>query len=203
MPATISADHAAPSCRPGGRASGRARSRRRRGSRGCSAAGARPRASTPLKRPNSRSASIAYCEHDGWYLQVPRGDEHAEACSGRRRRGRSRAYLMRPPSRAPRRRARRATREPCASVGLGEAGPHDQHVVAAGRIRPSRSRQSSRSWRLILFRVTALPTALRDREPEPGLAVGGVVLARERVEDEVARRDRAPLPVDGVEVARA
>src|SRR5262249_41715112 len=41
---------------------------------------------------------------------------------------------------------------------------------------------------------------LRDRDPEPR---GVPVLARERVQDEEARRDRPALPVDRVEVPGA
>ena len=63
-----------------------------------------------LTRPCLRSASIAYCEHDGWYLHWPAPRNSAERVAADRTRAPTPRYLTPRPSRAPRRRARRATR---------------------------------------------------------------------------------------------
>ena len=84
---------------------------------------------------------------------------------------------------------------------LRQARPHDQHVVVA---RPARARaarcQTSRSCRLILLRSTAPPTARRHGEAE---ARRGRLLLRKPVENEEARRHRAAVAIDRVEVPRA
>ena len=96
--------------------------------------------------------------------------------------------------------------EPLVAARLGRLGDarrgrRARSPAPAGPSAAS-SRQVSRSCRLIRLRTTALPTDLRHGEAEPRLAVR-VVLAREPVERQVPRRDRAALPVDRVEVPRA
>ena len=86
--------------------------------------------------------------------------------------------------------------------GLRQAAAHDEHVVVRDCGSPSRrSRTISRSCRLILFRTTAFPTAFGTAKPSRGSPRRLVAL--EPVERQEARRHRAALAVDGVEVARA
>ena len=64
--------------------------------------------------------------------------------------------------------------EPFVAAGLGRLGEARAGPRGRSRGPPARScrelRQVSRSWRLIRFRVTACPTALRDGEAEARLA---------------------------------
>ena len=150
-------------------------------------------------------ASIAYCEQLGWYLQVPARRQERRTYAATPRRA-AMPMLARPLTRQPSRAPRHLLDEPLVAARLGRLGdarPRDEDVVAAGAgtSAPS-SRHVSRSWRLSRLRVTAGPTDLRHREAEPRHAVR-VVLAREPVQGQIARRDRTALTVDGIEVPRA
>ena len=80
---------------------------------------------------------------------------------------------------------------------LAERGPRDQNVVPAGRYAADPLAPAFAQPPLHAVPLHRRARALRHGDPEPGLAV---VVAREPVEDEEARRDRAAVPVDGVEV---
>src|SRR5262249_29023062 len=91
--------------------------------------------------------------------------------------------------------------EPARVDRLGQAGPHDQHVVLvlpqAGQPVAEELAQAS----LHLVPGHRGTDRLRDGQSDAGTLAP--VLAREPVKDEVARRNRPAVPVDGVEVPRA
>ena len=194
-----------------GRASAARRSRPRPCSTGCSAAAASRRArsrararTAAARRSRTGSRTGGTCSRPG------RG---RRTCSGTRRRARRRGRpehelrspecvtVTLPPCRAPRRRARRATRSRFASAAFDEAGPHDQHVVVRRRQRlEPRAPHLAQLALDLRLRTTAPPAPFGTAIPSAGLLA---VLAREPVEDEEPRRDGPPVPVDGVEVPRA
>src|SRR3954453_3635130 len=196
--ATISA------CSIIGRASGHTRSRPRRGSTGCTGAGASRRAAN---RARARTASAH---------RARTASRSGGTCTSRARAGRSSSATRRrgraPGTRAHAGRASRgrlpedlvdALAEPVEAArvhGLGQAGADDEHVVLVLRqLRQARAKRLAQAA-LDLVAHDRRPDGLRHREPEPRLAT---LLAREPVKDEEARRDRAAVPVDRVEVARA
>src|SRR5439155_26095964 len=82
---------------------------------------------------------------------------------------------------------------------FGQPRPDDQDVVTAARdpLEPGTPELPQLPLDPVADNGAADP--FRHREPEPGRAL---LLAREPVENEVAGRDGAAVPVDGVEVAR-
>ena len=148
------------------------------------------------ERPRTR-------EQLGWYLQVFAGRSGEIERAGRAGSARiaTRLRITRPPSRAPRRRAPRASRG--RSPRPPRAGPGARR--ARSRSSPGRARAAPRHdlAQLPLDPVAddRVPDRLRHREAEPRLAERLVAL--EPVERQEARRDRPALPVDGVEVAGA
>src|SRR5439155_1835138 len=82
-----------------------------------------------------------------------------------------------------------------------ETGPRNQHVVLP--TSHLRQQRAPRLAQLALDPITndRRTARLRNGEPEPRLVAA--VFAREPIEDEKPRRHGAPLPVDGIEVARA
>ena len=126
----------------------------------------------PRSRPNSRNASSAYCEQDGWYLHVPAG---VSSPSVRRQR-----WTATIPIRLMRRSLCRSPREPARPASRGRASPPALRPRAGRRARsrgragrrPPSSRQISRSWRFTRLRVDCRADRPRHGEPEPRLAVG-------------------------------
>ena len=109
---------------------------------------------------------------------------------------------MRPPCRAPRRRARRASR--ARVTRPPPAGPGARR--ARSRCRTRATRRQARAPDLAQLPLDpvarhARPGRLRHGEAEPRLA--GLLVALEPVEREKPRRDRPAMPVDGVEVTGA
>ena len=143
-------------CR-GGRASGHARGRPRRGSRGCTGAGASRRRSS-RGRARARGAPRARtCEHDGWYLHVPAGVSrpkvYRQACTGRSR-ATSCGHLADDLA--------ELLEEPLVAAclrGLREPRPRGEDVVAAGGRCGVELAHASRSCRLSRLRPTGDPTA--------------------------------------------
>ena len=166
---------------------------------GCSGASAprRRRQRTSLGRartrgrraPRTRSTTGGTCR----WARRPR------RARGRRRAGAGSRYLTRPPSPAPRPRVRRASRRR-GSPPPRQGRPRDEHVVAAGGDPLEPRAPGLAQPPLDAVPVDRAARPLRHGDPQPRLAV---VVAREPVEDEEARRDRAAVAVDRVEVPRA
>ncbi len=178
------------------------RGRLRRGSTGCSGAAA----SRPSPSPSAGRASAERVE------RVLRAARVVLARAGRRQQPervppgvderRSRAYLMRPPSRAPRSRARRATRaRACPPARQARAARRARSRGPGGR-GPASSRPGLAELALHPVADDGVADRLRHGEAEPRLAALALV-AREPVEDEEPRRGRAAAAVDGVEVPGA
>ena len=172
-----------------------------RGSTGCSAAAASRRAALPRTSPFCRTASIAYCEQDGWYLHVV--GKSAPSVSAVEPDGatpsavhQAAAFVIASTSstRSP------SQSKPFAATASAGRGARSARSRCRSGTRSSRARQTSRSCRLILLRSTAPPTARGTEKPKRGV---GRLLLRKPVEDEEARRDRAAVAIDGVEVPRA
>ena len=154
-------------------------------------------------RPNSWSASSAYCEHDGWYLHVPLGV--------RSRPNVQRQAWTRPILRVLHDRTFARASETSAAEPVGSARLRRLREARGARRGRSRGRRDVREQLAPgLAQQPALHPVAHDRgahgaghrEAEPRWAVL-VFLPREPVQDEVPGRGGRPLPVDGVEVPRA
>ena len=172
--------------------------RSRRGSTGCSAAGATPPSTRPAEYAEAPDRLHRVARARRLVLAAPRA-ARARSRAGRagsarwrsRRAARSRASRLaqRPADELGRARARM----PVEALALGELarlGPRDDDDVVVGRARARpRAANASRSRRLTRLRSTAPPT-LRDTDsPRRGPSRRGVAVARERVEDEEAVAD--------------
>ena len=151
----------------------------------------------PLIRPCLRSAAAAYCEHVGWYLHVG-----ASATPGE---GRERAQRQAEDLHAAAFKSS-STCSPSHAAALRrrrfhETGPHHEHVVAAGRNLLESGAPELPQPSLDPVPLNRRAGALRYGEAEPGIVV--LLFARKPVENEVPRRRRAALPVDGIEVLRS
>ena len=157
-----------------------------------------PALAEPLTRPCLRSASIAYCEQLGWYLQRARRDEQAERPAV--------GVDERDPERRRRRAAARresrgdlpehlvdALGEPlvAARLGrLGQPGPDDEHVVVRrGRSRPRSSLRAPDLPQLALDPVAddALPAAFGTARPSRGSPGSSVALRTSRASGSASR----------------
>ena len=191
------------------------RSRSRRGSTGCSAAAATPASTSPPQHavacgsPPRRTPSSV-----GSYLQrgrQQRRDQRAGRAGSARARARAAARIIalassaRPPAlpTQPRGAPRATPSSPRSRRQLAGVGARDEHeVVAAGQLvgrRPERLAQQP-LHPVALDRAADLAA---DRHAEPRRRGRGASGARERVDDEVAGRARAPLAVDAVELRAA
>ena len=122
-------------------------------------------------------------------------------CGARPGRAAMPTYLMRPPFRAPRSPAPRATGgRGCRPARPRRSAPRARSPGPAGSPSAS-SCHVSRSWRLRRLRTTAFPTAFGTARPSRGSPSGSSV-TREPVQRQVARRDRPALSVDRIEVLR-
>src|ERR687897_250230 len=172
---------------------------RRRGSRGYSGEAASRQGSSRVRartgagrRGRTASTTGGTCTSPGRALP---------ACSGRRTRLRSR------------RTSRACLAEnfletladpfgAAALLGLAEGGPNEQDVVRPWRYVGDELAPNLAKATLDPVAGHRAPDLLGDRDPEAHVALL-VILSIEPVEDQVAGRDRAPVPIDGVEVARA
>ena len=172
-------------------------SRPRRGSRGCSGAAATPSATSPgsartrgRRATSTPSRSGSTCRR-GRPATTRVRDERADQ---QRQIPHAAAFPSTSSTRSPSQSAS------CAGERLPERGPRDQDVVAAGG-----NRAEPLAPRLAQAPLDPVPLhrragALRHGDPEPRLPL---VVAREPVQDEKARRDRPAVAVDRVEIAGA
>ncbi len=170
---------------------------RLRGSTGCSEQSPRGHGRALEQAVLAQGQQTRTASTLGWYLQVG-------AC-GDSRRGRERAQheaenlhaaafnssSTRSPSHA----------GPCAAAASIESGPDHEHVVAARRDLIEAGAPELAELPLDAVSLNGCPGVLRHGEAEPRVVV--LFFAGKPVQDEVACRRRAALPVDGVEVLRS
>src|SRR4051794_30098690 len=187
-------------CSSGGRgepSSIRKRGRSLRATRGCSeGAASRQARSRGRARVSGRRRSRTASKTGGtcrWSGRAPRRSP-AKARRGRRRRGTSGGHL----------RLREHLVDPLAEPveavridRLGQAGTDDQDVVVAGRHAIEAVVPRLAELPLDAVALDGAADRLRHREAKTGR---GLLLLWKPVEDEKARRDRASVTVDGVEI---